>query len=56
MLCDERGKATGIEQRLAPGDDPRPVAKRLKRQAWHRDNEVSAFHSRPLYYELSGLT
>lgn len=53
-LCDERGKPDGNSQRLSRGDDPRVIAKRLKRNAWHRENERSAFN-RPLRYPRSGL-
>ena len=54
-LCDERGDPTGIERRLAKGDDARAIAMRLRRQAWDRDGERSAFNSRALRYEPSGL-
>ena len=55
VLCDERGKATGEERRLEKGDNARAIAMRLRRQAWDRDSERSAFHSRPLRYEPSGV-
>jgi hypothetical protein len=54
VICEPSGKAIS-HHRLAPGDDPKAMAKRIGRHAWHRENEGSTFHTRRLYYEPSGL-
>lgn len=56
VLCSQSGKSIDIEQKLGPGDVPASVAKRLKRQAWHRENDsvVSGF-SGPLRYGRAQL-
>jgi hypothetical protein len=58
VLCSQSGKPTGEEKRLAPGDDPRSVAKRLGRYAWRQERPTSAvpgFDRRRLNYDPSGL-
>ena len=42
VLCSQSGKPTGEEQRLAPGDDPQSVAKRLRRVAWRQERPTEA--------------
>jgi hypothetical protein len=37
-LCDQDGKVTETSCRLAPGDDPRKVASRLKRREWLKES------------------
>jgi hypothetical protein len=58
VICTAAGKPTEEEKRLAPGDDPRTVAKRLKRDAWRREQStaerVPGF-GRPLRYGPLGL-
>jgi hypothetical protein len=57
VLCSPRGKATGEEMRLAPGDDPVSVAKRLKRDAWRREQSAERVpgFGRRLHYGPLGL-
>jgi hypothetical protein len=47
-LCDQDGKVTEASCRLAPGDDPRKVASRLKRREWLK--ESGSDFNRPLNY------
>jgi hypothetical protein len=47
VMCTEDGRPTG--KRLAAGDDPDKVAKRLTREAWLRRGGESDFN-RPLVY------
>jgi hypothetical protein len=42
VLCSQSGKPTDEEKRLAPGDDPRSVAKRLGRVAWRQERPTEA--------------
>jgi hypothetical protein len=37
MLCDEHGKTGETHHVLAPGDDPRRIAGRLRRAAWQSE-------------------
>jgi hypothetical protein len=46
-LCDQDGKAGDKSHRLAPGEDPRRVASRLRREQWTRESGRSRF-TRPL--------
>jgi hypothetical protein len=41
VICTAAGKPTEEERRLAPGDDPRSVARRLKRDAWRREQSTT---------------
>jgi hypothetical protein len=41
VICTPAGKPTEEEKRLAPGDDPRSVAKRLARDAWRREQKTT---------------
>jgi hypothetical protein len=53
VLCTPSGKPTGEEKHLAPGDDPRSVAKRLRRDTWRREQNKSERvpgFDRPLRY------
>jgi len=58
VICTASGKPTEEEKRLAPGDDPRSVAKRLARDAWRREQNaaerVPGFGRRRLNYEPLG--
>jgi hypothetical protein len=53
-MCDQDGKAGSTSYTLASSDDPRVVARRLRRHAWSRENGHSAFN-RPLHYRSLGL-
>ena len=53
VLCTPSGKPTGEEKHLAPGDDPRSVAKRIRRDTWRREQNKSERvpgFDRPLRY------
>jgi hypothetical protein len=54
VICTAAGKPTEEEKRLAPGDDPRSVAKRLRRDVWRREQStterVPGFGRRQLNY------
>jgi hypothetical protein len=58
VICTATGKPTEEEKRMAPGDDPRSVAKRLARDAWRREQNaaerVPGFGRRRLNYEPLG--
>jgi len=47
-LCDEKGNGGDKPHVLAPGEEPRRVAGRLRREVWHREPGRSAFN-RPLH-------
>jgi hypothetical protein len=59
-LCDQQGKPLtksaddhdSVSTVLAPGEEPRRVASRLRREAWQ--SERSRF-DRPLYYRTFGV-
>jgi hypothetical protein len=51
---DEHGRAGNTSHVLAPGDDPRRVASRLRRAAWQSESGRSAFN-RPLHYQPLGF-
>ncbi|WP_262048462.1 hypothetical protein [Bradyrhizobium sp. Bra78] len=36
-LCDEHGKGGGRRHILAPGEEPRRIASRMRREVWQRD-------------------
>jgi hypothetical protein len=57
VLCTSTGKRTGEEKHLAPGDDPRSVAKRLKRDALRREQNTERVRgfNRPLRYRPLSL-
>jgi len=48
-LCDEHGKTGEKSHVLAPGEEPRRVASRLRRAAWQSEPGRSAFN-RPLHH------
>jgi hypothetical protein len=58
VLCSPAGKPTGEEKRLAPGEVAAIVAKRLKRDAYRREQKaaetVPGFGRRFLRYERDG--
>ena len=44
-LCDEHGKTSETKPyRLAPGEEPRRVASRLRRAAWQSESGRTAFN------------
>jgi len=47
-LCDEKGNGGDKPHVLAPGEEPRRVAGRLRREVWHREPGVPLFN-RPLH-------
>lgn len=60
-LCDQHGKPVTKSDGevdhtavLAPGDDPRAVAYRMRRRAWLAENEQSAFNG-PIYQRVFGV-
>ena len=57
VLCSPTGKPTGAEKRLASGDDPRSVAKCLRRDAWRQERPTEAVpgFGRRLWYGPLGL-
>ena len=53
-LCDAHGEASDVKPcRLAPGEEPRRVASRLRRAAWANESGRTAFN-RPLNYRPLG--
>ncbi|MCC8954109.1 hypothetical protein H8B02_11745 [Bradyrhizobium sp. Pear77] len=60
FLCDERGSpltksddsAVSLAATLAPDDDPRAVAYRMRRRLWAAENDRSAFN-RPIYQDAA---
>jgi hypothetical protein len=50
-MHDEKGKPTGKEHRLSDGKDPRLVAGRITRAAWH---SATPDFNRPLVYARGG--
>jgi hypothetical protein len=50
--CDEAGKIGEKSHVLAPGDEPRAVASRMARAAYHREQPRSAFNRRLSYPDL----
>jgi hypothetical protein len=54
-LCDEKGNGGDNKPHvLKRGEEPRRVASRLQREAWQRENGLTAFN-RPLCYRPLGL-
>ena len=49
-LCDEHGKGDGKRHTLAPDEEPRRVAGRLRREVWQRGR--SEFN-RPIYQDAA---
>jgi hypothetical protein len=53
-MRDEDGKPTGKSYRLAPGDDERVIASRLKLESWRSGTGTSDFN-RALDYSRHGV-
>jgi hypothetical protein len=55
VMCGDDGKPTGQTHTLAKGEDPKAVARRLRRRAWLQEQGASSDFNRPLGYERSGV-